>query len=351
MVKKTALIAGTTGVVGRALLEYLEKDGDWEIVALSRRPPDFPTRARFISVDLADRSDASAKLASVEGITHVFYAAYAPAKSLAEEAVLNAAMFETLLDEVVRASGTTLEHVHLVHGSKWYGNHLGPYKTPAREDDPGHMPPNFYFDQQAHVIARRDGQPWSWSISRPHGICGLAIGSSLSQLTALAVYASIAKHLGHPLRFPGKPGAFTAVYQMTEAAYLAKGIVWMATSPQCRNQVYNFTNGDFLRWENLWPKIARFFEMEPGRVQSISFQTFMSDKDDLWRTIRQKHGLAEFRLDQLVNGRFADYVFNCEYDQMSDLTKIRNAGWMGANDSEAMYVRLLKDLRDKRVIP
>lgn len=349
--KKTALIAGTTGVVGRALLEHLETAADWDIVALSRRPPDFPTRARFISVDLANRSEAAAKLSTLQGITHVFFAAYAPAASLAEEATLNAAMFETLLLEVEKNSPASLAHVHLVHGSKWYGNHLGPYKTPAREDDPGHMPPNFYYDQQAHVIARQRGRPWTWSISRPHGICGLAIGSSLSQLTALAVYASIAKHLGHPLRFPGKPGAFTAVYQMTEAAYLAKGIVWMATSPQCANQVYNFTNGDFLRWENLWPKIARFFDMEPGRVQSISFKTFMSDKESLWQAIRQKHGLADFRLDQLLNARFADYVFNCEYDQMSDLTKIRNAGWMGANDSEAMYIRLLRGLREKRVIP
>lgn len=349
--KKTALIAGTTGVVGRALLEHLETDTDWDIVALSRRPPDFPTRARFISVDLANRSDAAAKLADLRNISHVFYAAYTPANSLAEEAVLNAAMFETLLGEVEKQSPAGLAHVHLVHGSKWYGNHLGPYKTPAREDDPGHMPPNFYFDQQAHVIERQQGRSWTWSISRPHGICGLAIGSSLSQLTALAVYASIAKHLGHPLRFPGKPGAFTAVYQMTEAAYLAKGIVWMATAPQCANQVYNFTNGDFLRWENLWPKIARFFDMEPGRVQSISFKTFMSDKESLWSTIRQKHGLASLSLDQLVNARFADYVFNCECDQMSDLTKIRNAGWVGANDSEAMYIRLLQGLREKLVIP
>ena len=349
--KKTALIAGTTGVVGRALLEHLETDTDWDIVALSRRPPDFPTRARFISVDLANRSDAAAKLADLRNISHVFYAAYTPANSLAEEAVLNAAMFETLLGEVEKQSPAGLAHVHLVHGSKWYGNHLGPYKTPAREDDPGHMPPNFYFDQQAHVIERQQGRSWTWSISRPHGICGLAIGSSLSQLTALAVYASIAKHLGHPLRFPGKPGPFTAVYQMTEAAYLAKGIVWMASAPQCANQVYNFTNGDFLRWENLWPKIARFFDMEPGRVQSISFKTFMSDKESLWSTIRQKHGLASLSLDQLVNARFADYVFNCEYDQMSDLTKIRNAGWVGANDSEAMYIRLLQGLREKLVIP
>lgn len=45
------------------------------------------------------------------------------------------------------------------------------------------------------------------------------------------------------------------------------------------------------------------------------------------------------------------FVFTCDYDQMSDLTKIRNAGWIGANPSEAMYLRLLQGLRDQRIIP
>ena len=36
--KKTALIAGTTGVVGRALLEHLETAADWDIVAAEARP-------------------------------------------------------------------------------------------------------------------------------------------------------------------------------------------------------------------------------------------------------------------------------------------------------------------------
>ena len=34
-----------------------------------------------------------------------------------------------------------LAHVHLMHGSKWYGKHLGAFKTPAKEDDPRHVPP------------------------------------------------------------------------------------------------------------------------------------------------------------------------------------------------------------------
>ena len=35
----------------------------------------------------------------------------------------------------------------LVTGTNYYGSHLGPFKTPAREDDTRHDGPDFYFDQ------------------------------------------------------------------------------------------------------------------------------------------------------------------------------------------------------------
>ena len=126
---------------------------------------------------------------------------------------------------------TDLKHFQIMQGSKWYGNHLGPYKTPAKEDDPGHLPPNFYFNQQEWLTRQQQGQSWTWSALRPHGICGFTTGSSMNQLTAVALYAAICKYLGRPLRFPGKPGAFDCIYQFTEAAYLARGMIWAATNP------------------------------------------------------------------------------------------------------------------------
>src|SRR5262249_39113205 len=70
-----------------------------------------------------------------------------------------------------------LAHVNLMHGTKWHGNHLGPFKTPAKEDDPRHMPPNFYYDQKDLVAARQQGKAWTWSTARPHASCGLSTGN------------------------------------------------------------------------------------------------------------------------------------------------------------------------------
>jgi len=38
----------------------------------------------------------------------------------------------------------------------------------------------------------------------------------------IAVYASISRELGLPLRFPGTPNAYTALYQVTSADILAR---------------------------------------------------------------------------------------------------------------------------------
>ncbi|MDO8595950.1 MAG: SDR family oxidoreductase [Sulfuricaulis sp.] len=350
MSTKTCIVAGALGVAGRALLEELESRKEWEIIALSRRKPDFATRARFIAVDLTDAEKSKRALEAVGGATHVFFAAYTPRATLADEVQPNLAMLVNLITAVESAS-PHLRHVAIVHGSKWYGNHLGPYKTPAKEDDPRHMPPNFYYDQQDWIVAHQRGKPWSWSSWRPHGLCGISVGSAMNQLTALAVYATITRELNLPLRFPGTPGAFKAVYQFTDASLLARALLWAADSPACANEAFNLTNGEFERWEHIWPAIAECFGLRAGPVQTISLARFMADKEPLWTRIRERQGLKPYALRELVNWEFTDWVYSSTFDQMSSLGKVRRAGWNEVLDAETMFRRLFGRLRSERIIP
>ena len=48
MSKRHAVVIGGLGVIGRALLDHLTSDPGWDVVALSRRAPDFETTARFL---------------------------------------------------------------------------------------------------------------------------------------------------------------------------------------------------------------------------------------------------------------------------------------------------------------
>ncbi len=49
---------------------------------------------------------------------------------------------------------------------------------------------------------------------------------------------------------------------MTDAGYFGKATVWAATDPRSANQAFNITNGDLFRWEELWPKLAAWFQLE-----------------------------------------------------------------------------------------
>ena len=56
----------------------------------------------------------------------------------------------------------------------------------------------------------------------------------MSIMPAIAVYAAISKELGLPLRFPGKPGAYGTIYQVTESSHFASAALWATT--QTRRQ-------------------------------------------------------------------------------------------------------------------
>jgi hypothetical protein len=114
---------------------------------------------------------------------------------------------------------------------------------------------------------------------------------------------------------------------------------------------FNVTNGDYFRWKNLWPGIAAVFDMPVGEPQTISLTEEMADKGALWRTMVEKHGLQPYDFAELVAWPFADYVFGCDWDVMSNVTKIRQFGFNDVVDSEAMFVRLLGRFRAERIVP
>src|SRR5215211_2557431 len=240
MARKTAVVVGSLGVIGRNLVHHLEPQDEWDIVGLSRRTPDFPTRMRSIPVDLLDPADCRAKLGGLADASHVFYCAFQARPTWAEHNGPNLAMLANAV-AAIEAASSALERVVLVEGNKIYGSHLGPFKTPAKESDPPHMPPNFYWDQERWLRQRQSGKSWSYTALRPHTVCGFSVGSPMNITTVIAVYAAISKELALPLRFAGKRGAYEAVYQVTDSEHLARAMLWAGTAPSAANEVFNVT--------------------------------------------------------------------------------------------------------------
>ena len=350
MSRKTMVVIGATGVIGRRLIEHLEPLKDWEVVAVSRRAPDFATRAWHLPVDLSDPEDCAAKFAGLAEATHVVYAAYSDRPNWAEQRAPNAAMFRNALTALDKAC-PALRSVVLLQGTKYYGSHLGPFKTPAFEDDPRHMPPNFYFDQQDTMTALSRGRPWHWTALRPHTVCGFTFGMPMNLVPVIACYAVISKELGLPLRWPGKPAAYDKLFMVTDADLLSRSILWAAEAETAANEAFNVTNGDFFRWCHLFPRIADYFDMPCGDPAPIKLADFMADKEELWADICDRHGLDKQPLSRLVLWRFGDYIFNQDWDIMSHTTKIRQAGFGECIESGKMFMTWFDELRQRRIIP
>ena len=134
-----AVVVGALGVIGRYIVERLVEEPDWRVVGLSRRKTTDGPQYHHIAVDLLDPEDTKRKLAELTDVTHVFYAAFQAAPGSAANFASNAGPNREMLVNSVTAitrAAPHLKRVVLVTGTKYYGVHLGPLKTPMRETDP-----------------------------------------------------------------------------------------------------------------------------------------------------------------------------------------------------------------------
>jgi nucleoside-diphosphate-sugar epimerase len=351
---RTALVTGASGVVGRALVAHLAAQPDWRVIALSRRrPTDFDARVVHVAVDLAQADATRAALARHGAeVTHAFACAYAADADPDALITRNVALLDHLLD-ALDANAPRLAHVQTVAGTKWYGSHLGPFRTPAKESQPRHPGRNFYFDQQDRLAARADASAgrWTWSAVRPHAVCGFSLASPMNLVLVLATYASICKALGVPFAHPGAAANRTALYQCCDAGLLARAMTHVATTPACANAAFNVTNGDLFRWGDVWPTLAACFDVEDGGHAPRSLVEFMADKGPVWDALVARHGLKPHALHDLAHFAFGDFVFRSTWDIASDTGRLRRSGFAECLDSEAMFVDHFEALRAARVIP
>jgi nucleoside-diphosphate-sugar epimerase len=347
---RTALIAGASGLIGRRIADHLLALGDWNVIGLARKPPP-DADIRFIAVDLANAEDCRRKLGELDEITHVFYAARFdhPEEGKPEPLDTNAAMLRNLVDVLKRAPA--LEHVHAVHGSKYYGHQLGPVPVPLREDSPRAPNQNFYFTQEDDLAASTRNASWHYSTSRPHAFCDPAIDRPRSAGLVFAVYAAIQRELGLRFDFPGGAAGFEAHTQFTDLALLARAVTWMATEPRCANQSFNVVNGDYPRWCELWTLFASELDVELGVPRKFSLATYMADKAAVWDRIVAKHGLRKTRLDTLVLWPYGDYQLRPDWEVMSSMAKARALGFHETVDSHEMFKRQFENYRAHDIIP
>lgn len=346
---RVVLVAGVNGVIGRAAAEHFACQPGTKVYGLSRRAGELAD-VTHISVDLLAPEAVRAKLAGITDVTHIIFGSYVEKPTAGERSRINVALLENLLD-VLEPACPGLRHITFYQGGKAYGADLGAFKTPAREDDPRLMPPNFYYDQEDALRRRQKGKFWSFTALRPEAVCGYAIGNPMNLTMVIAVYAAISRELGLPLRFPGSMAAYRALYQVTSAKILATASGWAGSEPRAANEIFNITNGDYFRWEHMWPSIAEMFDMDVAYPVRTPLAEYMADKSMVWEKMVERHGLEPIDYNSIVSWPFGDFILNSGFDNISSTIKARRAGYHDCIDTEDMFRTFFVSLRDQKIIP
>lgn len=353
------LIAGASGIVGGAAVRHFDSLPDWDVVAVSRRPPDYPFTGMHVSLDLTDRAACETALGRLGDVTHLVYAALYEKDDVVagwrdpEHFAINDAMLRNLL-EPLEAAANSLRHVSLMQGAKAYGVHIRPIQVPARERWPRDPHENFYWLQEDFLRARQAaGNGWQFTIFRPHLVTGFAPGSPINMVAAMGALCAIERQRGNPLRFSGGP---PFVQQMSDSRLIARAFAWAATAPAAGNETFNIANGDVVVWQNLWPAMARHFGMDVAGDEPRSLQETMPACSEIWDAIIAEQGLNAISLHDLVGAswQFADFVLG--YGKRPGPTilstiKLRQAGFHDCLDSEDALLEWFELLQRQKILP
>jgi nucleoside-diphosphate-sugar epimerase len=351
---RTALVVGTSGIVGSATAALLVEE-KWQVFGLARNPS-VQQGVASVAGDLQDPDSLAAALAGVKPDA-VFIATWSRQANEAENIRVNGAMVRNLLD-ALRAAGS-LRHAALVTGLKHY---LGPFEaygkgvlpqTPFREEQGRLDIENFYYAQEDALfdVAKRDG--FGWSVHRPHTIIGKAVGNAMNMGTTLAVYATLCRETERPFRFPGSAMQWNGLTDMTDARLLARHLLWATTTPAARDQAFNVVNGDVFRWSWMWGRIAEWFGLEPAPFDGtvLPLETQMAEDAPIWSRIAAREGLAEADLSRLASPWHTDADLGRPIEVVTDMGRSRRLGFAVYQPTDDAFFDLFAQLRADRLIP
>ena len=347
---RLTLIAGATGQIGSSVAKHLFEQQGWNPLGLARTPKsDAPYP--MLALDLTDAQDCLDKITTLSNVTHVLYAArYDHFGGELESRETNVRMLENLLNALDSVSGN-LQHIHLVHGTKYYGHTVQERRTPYQEDDTCGNFNSFYYEQQCLLEQRQRGQTWSWSISRPHAFCNYRIDEPRNMILIVGLYASILRELGLPLVYPGTLRSYMAKTQFSWLPTLARAATWMMTDARCANQAYNIVNGDPMRWSELWPLFADYFGMALGVPEDARFADFARQHTHTWTGMVSKYGLRKTDLETLAQWPYGDYVMSLQWDVVSSMDKAGRDGFHERINTASMWLEGFDFFRSQKIIP
>ncbi|XP_052192714.1 (S)-8-oxocitronellyl enol synthase ISY1-like [Diospyros lotus] len=368
--QRVVLIIGVTGIVGNSLAEILPLSdtpgGPWKVYGAARRarPPwDDYHPIEYIQCDVSDPDDATAKLSPLQDVTHIFYVTWTKRSTEAENIQANGSMFRNVLNAVI-PNCPNLQHICLQTGRKHYVGSFEsiekgtaqPHDPPFHEDLPRLDDPNFYHileDILLQEVQKKKEGTITWSVHRPGVIFGFSPYSMMNMIGTLCVYATICKHEGIPLRFPGSRVAWESLTDVSDADLIAEHQIWAAVEPYAKNEAFNCSNGDAFKWKHFWKILGEQFGVEYAEFEEGSgfkLEEMMKDKESVWEGIVREKGLVPTKLTEVGNWWFVDLILSidCMLDSMN---KSKEHGFLGFRNSKSSLISWIHKMRASKIIP
>lgn len=357
---RTVIVTGASGLVGSAAVDSFLNAG-WEVIAVSRRRPEIVSQRPYthLSVDLQDAQACRRAFGDMPEATHVFYAAVYEKPGLIagwqdpEQMATNLSMIRNVI-EPLAASGR-LQHVSVLQGTKAYGVHLHPIRTPARERQPRDDHPNSYWFQEDYIREKAAQSGFGWTIFRPTIVLGPNVGVAMNTVPVIGVYAAVCRAEGKPFCYPGH---ISYPREAVDARLIGDAGVWAAENPASWNEHYNLTNGEVFSWHDLWPSLAEFLDVEAGPDQPLRLAEYLPGRADLWNEIVKQHGLRPLSMAQILgeshysaDARFGYGLKTPPAPAFVSTVKIKQAGFTQTYDTEACVKHWLRVLMERKIIP
>ena len=274
-------------------------------------------------------------------------------ESPAKDVEVNSLMLENTLNNLPG----TIEHFVLVTGTKHYHGTFQDFnknsKLPPFEEDFPRLPGvNFYYNQEDILFRKAKEIGFTWSVARPAIMIGFSPRGDVNFGQAIAVYASICKHLNLPFRFPGGERRSRDIYHdFTSSDFLAKHLIWEATEPRCANEAFNVVNGDVVNMFTLWKETAEYFNLEillDEDETPFNLVDFMKDKEVVWKDIAAKHNLKEIDFQEFAGCWFLERLLVTTFN---DMNKSRERGFLEYQNTRKSWQILFDSLRREKYIP
>ncbi|KAL5074693.1 hypothetical protein RYX36_013677 [Vicia faba] len=365
--ESVALIIGVTGIVGNSLAEILPlpdtPGGRWKVYGVARRPrPSWNAdhRIEYIRCDITDPNETRTKLSVLTDVTHIFYVSWTNRVTEAENCKVNGEMLRNVLRAVI-PNAPNLRHVTLQTGTKHY---VGPFELfgkikshepPFTEDLPRLDAPNFYYVQEDILFEEtRKKEGLSWSVHRPQVIFGFSPYNLMNLVGSLSVYATICKHEGVPLRFPGTKEAWESYSVASDADLIAEQHIWAAVDPYAKNEAFNCSNGDVFKWKQLWKVLAEQFGIEEYGYEEnggrLRLSELMKDKGHVWDEIVSEKQLEATKLEEIGEWWFVDIILGGE-GLVDSMNKAKEHGFVGFRNTKNSLINWIDKTRAFNIVP